>query len=62
MRKIGEGDNMKLVVFIKNQATPVFLYNVEHFNVVGNKLEWMDKDFHFNTIVNVVGVQVSKED
>lgn len=62
MRKIGEGVIMKLIVFIKNQKTPVFLYNVEYFNIVGNKLEWMDKDFHFNTILNVIGAQVSKED
>lgn len=62
MRKIGEGVIMKLIVFIKNQKTPVFLYNVNYFNIVGNKLEWMDKDFHFNTILNVIGAQVSKED
>lgn len=53
---------MKIVVIFKDKSVTI-LENVCHFHLVYTKLEYLDEQtMHYNTLTNVMAIQVEKAD
>lgn len=52
---------MKVVVIFKDKNVMV-LENISNFHLVYTKLEYLDENMHYNTLTNVMAIQVSLDD
>ena len=49
---------MKVIVIFKDKNVLV-LENISHFHLVYTKLEYLDENMHYNTLTNVMAIQVT---
>ena len=53
--------HMKVIVIFKDKNV-IVLENIHNFHLVYTKFEYLDENMHYNTLQNVMAIQVSLED